>query len=201
MYKHRIVTTSYSKSLLEAAKWLLEIATKMNDNTPFVPWNTASYLVQQIEHEWSPYFSDENDDETEAMMQAEIDEVPTPPKVGIRLTGRHASIMIEDIFHYSQISLDEFIFSDSHDCNCKEQSNKFLYAVAIALHRLAACINDDEVCVEIVSFHEITSMQQDALTDWTTDRQRYVKAGRSISRRCRPRRDTQRRRRGGTTTD
>lgn len=195
MYKHRVVAVGYSKSLLEAAKWLLETATKMNGNVPFMPWNTAHCCIQQIEYEWSPYY---DDPETEEQMQAEIDLVPTPPKVGIKLTGRHASIMIEDIFHYSRIGIDDNVFSDSHIEDCQDvQTNEFIYAVSLAIKNLARTLGEDEVCMEIISFHDASAMQQDALTDWMTDRERYTKAGHSISRR-RSRRYTQRRRRGGT---
>lgn len=182
MYRHMVIDANRSKNLLEAARWLLETATKMNASVPFLPWNTASYYIQQVEHEWNPHLSDDDDDAWQSM-QDEINAIPTPPKVGLRVTARHAQFMIEDIFHYSRIYLDEHVFSDSHIPGCQyKQSNSFVYAVALALRRMAKLIGDEEVCIEVVSFHDITAMQQDALTDWASDRKRYQKAGRIIRR-------------------
>jgi hypothetical protein len=157
MAKTFIKFSAHDSSVLVASRWLLETATKINDGVAFLPWQAADYEVRNLVYKYGE--------------DADTYWVPFPPKVGIKLVADHRAIQIEDVFHYSVIDFDEYVFSNYNDTQYRFErfgfNNEFVYNVAKALRHLATIVAPDggPVLLQLQDWNS-TALEREILTDW-----------------------------------
>jgi hypothetical protein len=161
-----------AKNILQAAEFIIREG-EARLGRHFVLWNAAALEEEFFRRQMLPSGSEPEWE----YLEEEISLIPRPPKMGVKIVGRHRVIQIEDIFHYSIINGDEWKPSD--------QGNYIKYMVSLALLHLMQEVVDGEnekVVIEMI--------------DWSLGvyQQLLDEAGNNRQRR-RPRR-----RRGGTTT-
>ena len=151
------MTVMNKPEILKAAEWIIR-ESEARIGRPFVLWNAAQQEIEYCNHMQYPVGADIDFWEQQKSL------VPTPPKVGVKVTGRHRSLQVEDIFHWSIIGGDEWKMSDD--------SNYIKYMVAHALIELMRAVCDDQVVVEIVDWSSVGIYQQ--LLDEAKRRQRQT---------------------------
>ncbi len=141
-----MTVSSTKKDVLRAAEWIIKEG-ESRLGREFVLWNAASqeeaYCISQTfpegsESEWDYW-------------ESQIEDIPRPPKMGIRIVGRHNLVQIEDIFHYSVIYDDRWELSS--------QGNVVRYNLALALLRLIRQVGHVAV-IEILDWDSMNLYQQ-----------------------------------------
>lgn len=157
------ITITSKPEILKAAEFIIREG-EAQLGRQFVLWDAAAYEIDYCNRQQYP--ADSNIEYWEEQKSL----VPTPPKVGIKVTGRHSSIQVEDIFHWSITSGDDFQLSSD--------GNYVKYKVASALLELMRTVGN-QVVIEIVDWSSAGIYQQLLDEAWRRQRQ---------SQRRRPRR-------------
>lgn len=146
--------------VLKAAEWIIREG-EARLGRHFVLWNAASLEEEFFRRQMLPSGSEPEWE----YLEEEISLIPRPPKMGIKVTGRHRSVQVEDIFHWTLSNGDEWRLSD--------QDNYVKYNVAIALLHLMQEVTDEneKVVIEIIDW-SVLGLYQQLLDEAGNNRQR-----------------------------
>lgn len=132
--------------VLKAAEWIIREGESQLGRA-FVLWNAASLEEEFFKRQMLPAGSEPEWE----YLEKEIDLIPRPPKMGVKIISRHRAIQVEDIFHYSIINGDEWKLSN--------EGNYIKYMVALALLHLMQEI-DNEIVIELLDWSTMGLYQQ-----------------------------------------